>query len=97
MGIKAIAKAKNDVATVKLLVKHPMQMENKEKNQKPKFIEQLTVTHGGKTVYSMYPSMGVSKNPYIKFMLKGAKSGDTITVMWKDNTGESETKDFKLR
>ena len=97
MGIKAIAKAKDNVATVKLLVKHPMQMENKEKNQKPEFIEQLTVKHDGNTVYSMYPSMGVSKNPYIKFMFKGAKSGDTITVSWKDNTGKSETKDFKLR
>ena len=98
MGIKAIAKARNDVATVKLLVKHPM-ASGKIGGGKgdPKYINHLTVKHGGRLVYDMYPTSAVSKNPYIKFAFKGAKKGDTITVEWKDNTGATEKKDIKLK
>ncbi len=98
MGIKAIAKVKNDVATVKLLVKHPM-ASGKIGGGKgdPKFINHLTVKLGSRLVYDMYPTSAVSKNPYIKFVFKGAKKGDVLTVAWKDNTGASETKDIKLK
>lgn len=97
MSIRAIASAKNDVATVKLLVKHSMQMENKEKEQKSKYIEELKVINKGDVVYEMFPTTGVSKNPYIKFKFKGAKPGDSFTVEWKDNTGETAKQDFKLK
>jgi len=98
MGIKAIAKVKNDIATVKLLVKHPM-ASGKIGGGKgdPKFINHLTVKHGNRLVYDMYPTSAVSKNPYIKFAFKGAKKGDKITVEWKDNTGATEKKDIKLK
>ena len=98
MGIKAIAKAKQDIAIVKLLVKHPM-ASGKIGGGKgdPKYINHLTVKHGGRLVYDMYPTSAVSKNPYIKFAFKGAKKGDTITVEWKDNTGATEKKDIKLK
>ncbi len=98
MGIKAIAKVKKDIATVKLLVKHPM-ASGKIGGGKgdPKFINHLTVKYGGRVVYDMYPTSAISKNPYIKFAFKGAKKGDKITVEWKDNTGASEKKDIKLK
>ena len=98
MGIKAIAKVKNDIATVKLLVKHPMASGAISGGKgKPKYINHLTVKHGARLVYDMYPTSAVSKNPYIKFAFKGAKKGDTITVWWQDNTGKSETRDIKLK
>ena len=33
----------------------------------------------------------VSKNPFLQFTVKGAKAGDKIGVMWKDNKGDSRT------
>ncbi|NOX15901.1 MAG: thiosulfate oxidation carrier complex protein SoxZ [Epsilonproteobacteria bacterium] len=98
MGIKSIAKVKNDIATVKLLVKHPMLSGTISGGKgKPKYITHLTVKHGGRVVYDMYPTSAISKNPYIKFAFKGAKKGDIITVQWKDNTGATEKKDIKLK
>ena len=97
MGIKVIAKVKDNVAEVKLLIKHPMQMANAKTNKTAKYINELLVKHGGKTVYTMYPSVGISENPFIKFMFKGAKEGDKIDVSWKDNTGETEQGEFELK
>ena len=98
MGIKAIAKVRNGVADVKLLVKHPM-ASGKIGGGKgdPKFINHLSVKLGSRLVYDMYPTSAISKNPYIRFGFKGAKKGDKITVEWKDNTGASEKKEIKLK
>ena len=30
----------------------------------------------------------VAKNPYLHFNLRGAKTGDRITIAWLDNRGE---------
>lgn len=98
MGIKAIAKVKNDIAEVKLLIKHPMEPGSIAGSKKPsKFINHMTVKHGDKLVYDMYPTSAIAKNPYIKFAFKGAKKGDMIQVEWFDNTGEKETKDIILK
>lgn len=96
MGIRAIAKVKKGVATVKLLVKHAM--ESGMSGKKPaKFINHLTVEHNGKVVFDMFPTAAVSKNPYIKFKFKGANKGEIVSVEWTDNTGASETKEVKLK
>jgi sulfur-oxidizing protein SoxZ len=98
MGIKSIAKVKNDVATVKLLVKHPMEPGSIAGGEKPtKYINHLTVKYGDRLVYDMYPSSAVSKNPYIKFAFKGAKKGDNVTIEWEDNTGETEKVEATLK
>ena len=33
----------------------------------------------------------VSKNPFLQFIVKGAKAGDKIAVTWRDNRGETRT------
>jgi len=33
----------------------------------------------------------VSKNPYLAFMFKGAKAGDSVKLAWVDNKGESDS------
>jgi len=98
MGIKAIAKVKKDIATIKLLIKHPMAVGSIAGGSKPsKFINHLTVKHGSRLVYEMYPTSAISKNPYVKFKFMGAKKDDMITVEWTDNTGATEKKDVKLK
>lgn len=98
MGIKIIAKVKGDESEVKLLVKHDMDPGSMAGGTKPpKFINHLTVKHGDKLVYDMYPSSAISKNPYIKFAFKGGKKGDEITVEWIDNTGATEKETVNLK
>ena len=97
MGIRAIAKVKKEVATVKLLIKHAMESGLGKKKKPAKFINSLVVKHGDNVVFKMYPTGAISKNPYIKFQFMGAKKGDMISVSWTDNTGASENKDVKLK
>jgi len=33
----------------------------------------------------------VSKNPYLSFKFKGAKSGDKLKISWVDNKGGSDS------
>jgi sulfur-oxidizing protein SoxZ len=33
----------------------------------------------------------VSKNPYLQFVVKGAKAGDKITNQWVDNKGDKRS------
>ena len=34
-------------------------------------------------------SRAVSKNPFINFRIRGAKTGDKVAVSWEDNNGET--------
>ena len=34
---------------------------------------------------------GVAKNPFMQFSIKGAKAGDKVGIMWKDNKGETRS------
>ena len=33
----------------------------------------------------------MAKNPFLQFVIKGAKAGDKFVVAWKDNKGDSRT------
>jgi sulfur-oxidizing protein SoxZ len=33
----------------------------------------------------------VTKNPFLQFMIKGAKAGDKVSVTWVDNRGDTRT------
>jgi sulfur-oxidizing protein SoxZ len=54
-------------------------------------ITEVTATHNGKTVLTAEWGPAVSKNPFLQFTVKGAKSGDKIAITWKDNRGDSRT------
>ena len=34
---------------------------------------------------------GVAKNPFLQFVVKGAKAGDKVAITWKDNHGDTRT------
>ncbi|MGD8853473.1 MAG: thiosulfate oxidation carrier complex protein SoxZ, partial [Gammaproteobacteria bacterium] len=38
----------------------------------------------------------VSKNPYLSFKFTGAKAGDSLTLSWVDNKGESDSIETKI-
>jgi sulfur-oxidizing protein SoxZ len=101
-SIKVRAKAKDGVATVKCLISHPMEtgMRKDKKTGDPipaHFIQEVTCEHGGKTVLSAQWNSSISKNPFLSFKFKGAKSGDSIKISWVDNKGESDSVEDKIK
>ena len=98
--IKAKSSVKKGVATIRLLVSHPMETglrKDKKGNLIPaKFIKELTCEHGGDVVLDAQLNATISTNPYIKFKFNGANKGDTIKVMWTDNTGASDTAELEI-
>ena len=99
-SIRVKAKEKNGVVEVKLIAKHPMDTglaKDKDGAVIPAhYIEELTATVGGSTVFTANLGPAVSKDPYLKFHYKGA-SGDTIAVRWVDNKGEEATTEVKAK
>jgi len=93
MRIRAILKG--DVADVRILMLHPMET-GQRKNAKGQviplhFIQNVVVTHNGKTVLDAQWSQAVSRNPFLGLRVKGAKAGDRIGVTWTDNKGDKRS------
>ncbi|MGB5276540.1 MAG: thiosulfate oxidation carrier complex protein SoxZ [Gammaproteobacteria bacterium] len=101
-SIKLRAKAKDDVATVKALISHPMEtgLRKDKKTGKPipaEFIQEVVFESAGKTVLNAQWGSAISKNPFISFRFSGAKAGDSIKVSWVDNKGNSDSLDQKIK
>jgi len=39
----------------------------------------------------------VSQNPFLQFKFSGGAAGDTVSVTWNDNKGETRTDQVTLR
>ena len=101
-SIKIRAKVKGGVTVVKTLISHPMETgmrKNKKTGKKfpAEFIQEVTCTHNGKNVLTADWGTAISKNPYLSFQFKGAKSGDKLKVSWKDNKGKSDSVEAKIK
>ncbi len=89
--MKIKAKQSGGVVKVKALIKHPMETgQRKDKKSgkviPAKFIQTVTATANGKTVFVGNLNTGVSKDPFLAFSYKG-NSGDAVTMSWQDSTG----------
>ena len=89
------AQAAGDKATVRVLMSHEMET-GQRKDAAGKvipawFISEVSASHNGKVVLTAEWGPAVSKNPFMQFVVKGAKAGDKISVSWKDNKGDSRT------
>ena len=54
-------------------------------------ITEVSATLNGKPVLAAEWGPAVSKNPFLQFVVKGAKAGDKVAVTWKDNKGDTRT------
>ena len=82
-----------DVATVKMLLTHPMETGLRKDKKSGKvipahYIETLMVEHNGKMVLDGLLGPAVSKNPFIQCKFKGAKAGDSLKISWTDSKGD---------
>lgn len=93
--MKIRASLQGDVAEVRVLMSHPMetgQRKDSSGNAVPAhFIQKFTATVGGKVVVEGHLNTAVSRNPVFGFRVKGARSGDKVTISWTDNKGEQRT------
>lgn len=91
------AQSAGDKATIRVLMSHEMESgQRKDANGKiiPAWhIQEVTATLNGKTVLTAEWGPAVSKNPFLQFNIKGAKTGDRVGIIWKDNKGDTRTDD----
>ena len=89
------AQASGDKATVRVLMSHEMESGQRKdaagKTVPAWFIQEVTASLNGKPIFSADWGPAVSKNPFLQFVVKGAKAGDKLSVSWKDNRGETRT------
>ena len=86
------AQAAGDKATVRVLMAHEMES-GQRKDAAGKiipawFIQEVSAQLNGKTVLTAQWGPSVAKNPFLQFVVKGAKAGDKISVSWVDNRGD---------
>ena len=89
------ARAAGDKTTVGVLMSHEMETGQRRDSAGKVipawFIQTVTATHNGKAVFAAEFGPAVSKNPFMQFVIKGAKAGDKVAVTWKDNKGDTRT------
>jgi len=93
--MKIRATLQGDTADVRILIAHPMETGQRRdasgKIVPLHFIQNITVTHNGKTVMDGQWSQAIARNPFLGLRVKGAKAGDKIVVTWTDNMGDKRT------
>lgn len=100
--VKIKAEVKGEVTVVKALMSHPMETGNR-KDQKTgqlipaHYITEVDCQHNGETVLTAHWGPSVSKNPYLSFEFQGGKPGDTVTISWLDNKGESGSGETQIK
>ena len=86
------AQVAGDKATVRVLMSHDMETGQRKdaagKTLAAWFIQEVSASHNGRTVLSALWGPSVAKNPFLQFVVKGAKVGDKIAVTWTDNRGD---------
>jgi sulfur-oxidizing protein SoxZ len=60
------------------------------------FIQTITAQLNGKPVFQADVSQAISRNPVFGFKVKGAKTGDKLTISWTDNKGDKRTDEVTI-
>jgi len=93
--MKIRANVVGDSTEVKALMSHEMETGLRKDAQGQTipawFIQNVVVTHDGKTVLSAQWGPAVSKNPFLSFKFKGGAKGDKVTITWTDSKGDKRT------
>jgi sulfur-oxidizing protein SoxZ len=101
-SIKARTSIRENVATVRAIIRHPMhtgfEIDESSGTKIPAhYIETVGIYHGEKLIMQCDWSRAVSANPYLSFAFSGARAGDTLRISWQDNKGESDDQLFTMK
>ena len=93
--MKIRANVVGDSTEVKVLMNHEMETGQRKDAQGKVipawFIQNVAVTHAGKTVLSAQWGPAVAKNPFLSFKFKGGAKGEKVQITWTDNRGDKRT------
>jgi len=89
------AQSAGDKTTVRVLMSHEMETGQRRdpagKVIPAWFIQEVSAALNGKPVLAAQWGPSVAKNPFMQFVVRGAKAGDKISVTWLDNKGDKRT------
>jgi len=89
------AQSAGDKTTVRVLMSHEMETGQRRdpagKVVPAWFIQEVSAALNGKPVLAAQWGPSVAKNPFMQFVVRGAKAGDKISVTWLDNKGDKRT------
>lgn len=89
------ATVKGGVAEVRALMSHEMESgQRKDANGKPIpawHITEVTASLNGRAVLIAYWGPAISRNPFLRFQIAGAKVGDKVAISWVDTRGASRS------
>ena len=93
--MKIRATNKDGVTEVKVLMNHVMETGLRKDSSgqlvPALFIDEVTAKLNEKVVMQAQWGPAVARNPYLAFKVKGGKSGDKVSISWKDSSGDSRT------
>lgn len=100
-SIRIRATLEGEAVSVKALLTHPMET-GRRKNDAGEivpahFIQKVFADHKDRRVFEAYWGTGVSKNPFIAFKFTGGAKGDTLTLSWVDNQGQSDSAEVTVK
>lgn len=99
-SIKGRVEVKENAATLRLIVTHPMSVERRDPKTgemiEAHFIEEVVVLVNGAPALSIAWGQAISTNPYFSCALTGVKKGDTVNVSWRDNKNQSDATDISV-
>jgi len=98
--MKIRAAVKDGVTEVKILMQHEMETGLRKEADGTLvpawFITEVKAQYQGRTVLETQFGQSVSKNPYLLFRFKGGAAGETITVSWVDNKGDTRSDEVTI-
>lgn len=87
------ATRKDGLTEVKVLMSHPMETGLRKDPSgaliPAHHIVQVIAKHNDKVVLAAEWGPAVSQNPFLQFAFTGGATGDSVSVEWKDNTGDT--------
>ncbi|MES9906114.1 MAG: thiosulfate oxidation carrier complex protein SoxZ [Sedimenticola sp.] len=99
-SIRARAKFKDGVTTVRALMSHPMETGNRKDKSGKKipanFIQEVTCDLDGENLVTAMWGGGVAKSAYISFMFNGGQ-GAKLKLTWVDNKGKSASAEAAVK
>ncbi len=91
----------NGATEVKVLMSHPMETGQRKDSSGAlvpvHHIKDVVAKHNDKVVLQAEWGAAVSQNPFLQFKFSGGAAGDTVSVTWNDNKGETRTDQVTLR
>ena len=86
--IKVRTQLRKGALTVRALIRHPMDVGRRLRDgtvEPAHFITRVVCTLNDDVVLDADWGGGIAKDPYLSFVVEGAKAGDRLTLVWRDN------------